>query len=428
MATIGVRRETKSIWERRAAVTPELAGRLVASGHTVQVERSERRIFKEAEYTDVGATLVDELSDCDLIIGVKEVPEDRFGQGLGWVFFAHVIKGQAYNMGMLRTMLDQELTLIDYERIVDEDGRRLVFFGRHAGLAGMIDSLWTLGARARHEGIASPFDEVDLAHSYNSLEEALAAVKKAGERIRIEGVPEALHPVIIGVTGGGNVSRGAHEVLDVLPIVDVTVAELASLTTSTTASRNQVYRVRLEEEQLVRRIDGGELTRPDYYANPERYESTRAEWLPHLSMLINGIYWTEAYPRLVRNEDLPMLARCRVIGDISCDIRGSVQATVLATEPGEPVYTYDRVNDAPIMGVAGELPVICAVDILPAELPREASHTFAAALTPFIDGLAACDFTVPYEALDLPAPMKAAVIAHQGKLAPDYAYIADFMS
>ncbi|MDC3379080.1 bifunctional lysine ketoglutarate reductase /saccharopine dehydrogenase family protein [Planctomycetota bacterium] len=428
MAKIGVRRETKSPWERRVAVTPQLAAQLVGAGHDVIVERSDLRVFPAADYEGVGCTLVDTLPACDVVFGVKEIPEDLLQKNTAYLFFAHVIKGQPYNMPMLRRLLDQGATLLDYERIADENGRRLVFFGRFAGLAGMVDTLWALGHRLDHEGVASPFSAMQPTHAYAGLSEAKAAVRAVGERIKAEGVPAAVHPLIVGVSGNGNVAKGVQEILDCLPCEDIAPSDVARIAGDKSVSDRVVYRVTFTEESLVRpREDGAAFQLQEYYDHPERYEGDFAQYHPHLSLLLNCIYWAEAYPRLVKKTDLPNLVRCKVIGDISCDVEGSIECTVKATEPGEPIYTYDAATDSARMGVVGEGPVICAVDILPAELPRDASESFAATLGQFAEAVAGADYTGELDASGLPGPMARSCVAWRGELTPDYAYIQEHL-
>jgi alpha-aminoadipic semialdehyde synthase len=171
---IAVRRETKSPMERRTPVTPDLVARLVKGpGVEVLVQPSPRRVFPDKEYVRAGATMAESLADASVILGVKEIPPDLFQPNTAYIFFSHVIKGQPYNMPMLAKMLELGCTLIDYEKICDENGKRLIFFGRFAGLVGMIDSLWALGQRLRREGYPTPLAEIEPAHAYPDLDEAL---------------------------------------------------------------------------------------------------------------------------------------------------------------------------------------------------------------------------------------------------------------
>jgi alpha-aminoadipic semialdehyde synthase len=218
---IGIRREDKNRWERRAPLTPLHVRELVRDhGRRVAVEPSPVRIYRDDEYRDAGAAVTENLSACRVILGVKEIPRERLLPGRPHLFFAHVIKGQPNNMAMLRRLLELRCTLIDYETIVDPDGQRLIFFGRHAGYAGMIDALWALGQRLLGEGVETAFAGVRPAHAYPSL--AAAGAFLAGEvagRIRDAGVRPELHPLVFGFTGGGNVSQGAQRILDHLPVV-----------------------------------------------------------------------------------------------------------------------------------------------------------------------------------------------------------------
>ncbi len=426
---IGVRRETKSTWERRTPVTPELARHLVAdSGLSVLVQPSGRRVFHDKEYVRAGAATPSDLSDAPVILGVKEIPPDALQARTTYLFFSHVIKGQSQNMPMLARLKDLECTLIDYELVRDEKDRRLIFFGRFAGLAGMIDTLWALGARLRSEGVRSAFESLEQAHAYATLQDAKAAVREVGEEIRTHGLPAGLAPLIIGVAGYGNVARGVQEILAELPIRSADPTELHSLSAEDTA--HCIIEATFKEEHLVVPRDGGRhFDLHNYYAHPEHYRSRFSEDLPKLTVLMNCNYWDQRYPRLVTKDDLRRLydtddrPRLKVIGDLGCDIEGAVECTLKCTAPGEPVYVYDPERGTISAGVDGPGPVILAVDILPAELPREASEEFAAALGRFLPAIAKADYEVPFDRLNLPPEILRAVILHRGRFTPDFTYL-----
>jgi alpha-aminoadipic semialdehyde synthase len=351
-----------------------------------------------------------------------------------YVFFAHVIKGQPYNMPMLRRLLELGCTLIDYERVVDEKNRRLIFFGWHAGVAGIIDTLWALGQRLSWEGIANPFATLRQTHLYHDLEEAKAALELVRARIKAEGLPEELTPLTIGIAGYGNVSRGAQEMLDLLPIIDVEPEELEAIAASTDYSRHHIYKAIFKEWHMVEPASAGQVFElQDYYDHPEKYRGVFEQYVPNLTVLVNAIYWTERYPRLITKAYLEELhgsqpaPRLKVIGDISCDVEGAIECTIRSTEPGDPVYVYNPVTGQASDGYEGSGVVIMAVDILPAELPREASAYFGRVLKPFIPAIARCDLSVPFEDCNLPPEIKRAVIAYQGQLTPDYEYIQDYL-
>lgn len=424
MNRVGIRREDKNRWEARIPLIPDDIARLRAEGIDIRVQSSGRRAFGDAELSQLGVPVSAELDGCDVVMGVKEMPVDVFRPGTTYVFFSHVIKGQSYNMPMLRRLMELGCTLIDYERIVDAEGRRKVAFGFHAGLAGAIDTLWALGQRWAHLGVETPLAMLEPAHRYGSLHAAKTAIATMGRACRLDPQFETRAPVIVGVTGYGRVAQGAHEILDVLEPVEVPPEELGSVD----CSRSQFVRVRFEERHLAEPLDhtGFDLSR--YYAEPEAFRGIfGSRYLPHLTALVNAIYWEPRYPRLVREVDLSALyavektPRLQVIGDVSCDIEGSIEVTKKATDPSNPVYVWDVDRRAALDGFEGRGPAIMAVDILPTELPREASEAFSTALAPLMPSLASHDFA---RGLDGLAPeLRRAVIVDRGRLTPDFAYL-----
>jgi alpha-aminoadipic semialdehyde synthase len=431
---IGIRREDKSVWERRVPITPDGALDLIdGHGLEVWVQPSEIRVFSNADYRQAGARVREDLSTCPVVFGVKEMPAHVFQPGHTYVFFAHVIKGQRYNMAMLRQLLEMGCQLIDYEKVTDEDGRRLIFFGRHAGMAGMIDTLWALGKRLEWEGVDNPFSQLRLPHEYESLAAAKEAVSGLGDQLARDGLPAEIAPLICGFAGYGNVFRGADEIIRLLPVEEIEPREVEGVAAGA-RSRDRLYKVVFKEEHTVQPISAERaFDLRDYYDHPQRYRSCFAQYLPHLSVLVNCVYWEAKYPRLVTKADVRRLyggaekPRLRVIGDISCDIEGAIECTIMSTEPGDPVYVYDPATDKALDGVAGTGPVIMAVDILPSELPRAASVYFSGVLTRYVPAIAEADYSVRFGELDLPAEIKKAVIAYQGRLTPDYRYIEEYL-
>ncbi len=428
---IGIRREDMYAWERRAPLIPEHVRQLCdRHGLEATVQSSGRRIFADEEYRAAGLPVADHLSSCPLIIGLKEIPVDVIERDKVYVFFSHTIKGQPHNMAMLRRILDLGATIIDYERIVDDAGRRLVFFGNYAGLAGMIDTLWTLGQRLEWEGIHTPLSRIRQASSYASLAAARAAISEVGEEIRTRGLPKSMDPLVIGVTGYGNVSRGAQEILDLLPLTEVSPSVLLSGIPTVDPTRPIVKVVFKEQDTVTPQISGAAFDLQEYYQHPERYRGVFSQYLPHLHVVVNCIYWEPKYPRLVTRQDIRELfegtrPRLRVIGDISCDVKGAIEVTVRATEPDDPIYVYDASRGTTAAGVGGNGPVVMAVEILPSELPREASAYFSNILQAFVPPLAAADYSGTLSACKLPPELKRAVIAYRGDLAPDYRYLED---
>ena len=432
-AIIGVRREDKSIWERRVPVTPQDAADLKEQGIDVIVQPSPIRAIVDREFAERGIAVQDDLGPASVIMAIKEIPEYVFEPGKTYVFFSHTIKGQPYNMPMLKRMLELGCTLIDYERVVDDKNRRLIFFGWHAGVAGMIDTLWALGQRLTWEGIDNPFAELRQTRTYHDLAEAKEALARVRTRIETEGLPKQLTPLIVGVAGYGNVSRGAQEMLDLLPVIEIQPEEVATISASAEPSRRHLYKVVFKEWHIVEPASPETTFElQDYYQHPEKYRGAFEQYIPHLAVLVNAIYWSAKYPRLVTKAYLKELfsgakPRLRVIGDISCDVEGAIECTVKATDPGDPLFVYDPLTGNVVDGHEGQGVVVVAVDILPSELPREASVDFSRILKPFIPAIATADFSAPFEASSLPPEIKRAVIAYRGQLTPDYKYIEQFL-
>ena len=365
------------------------------------------------------------------MIGVKEIPPDKFLPDRTYVFFSHTIKGQSYNMPSLRRLMELNCQLIDYERITDEAGRRLVFFGGFAGRAGMIDTLWALGQRWRHEGIDTPFCDIRQAYQYDDLDQAKLEIAAIGERVRRDGLPEACRPMVCGFAGYGQVSQGAQEIFDLLPVEEIQPADLGTVA----PEANTCFKSVFHEKHMVERIESSaSFDLQEYYDHPNRYRGTFFTHVPHLTVLVTGIYWEPKYPRLITQDQFRELyggnqrPRLRVIGDVTCDIDGAVQCTVRATESDNPVYVYDPKSGETVDGVEGNGPVVLAVDNLPCELPADASAYFSHSLRPFIPGLAQTDFGAPLEDCGLPPELRRATILYHGELTEPFRYIEEFLT
>ncbi len=434
MHKIGIRYEDKYVMERRVALVPDHVKELIEKGIDFEVVNSEKRVFKDEEFAASGAKLVDEITDAEVILGVKEMPIDFFEKNKTYIFFSHTIKGQLYNMPLLKKMMEQEVNLIDYERIADEQDRRLIFFGRFAGLAGMINSLWSLGQRYAELGIDTPFLKIRQTHHYNSLEEAKEVVSEVGKFIAKNGLPDAVDPLVIGLTGYGNVSQGAQEILDLLPVMEIAPADLLEKSKHGDFPGNLVYKVVFEEKHLsIPKEEGKEFDLQEYYRHPDRFEDQFEKYIKHLTVLMNCMYWDDRYPRIVTKDYLEKLykdgnPKLTVIGDITCDPDGSIECTHKGTEIEDPVFVYNPLTRNPAMGFKGEGILVMAVDILPSELPREASQTFSDALIGFMPALASADFDLNFDELQLPAPIKKALILHKGELTPDYKYLRQYLT
>ncbi len=432
---IGIRLEDKYVMERRVAITPKHAESLIKNeGLEIYVEPSAKRVFSDEEFRNAGAKLTSDLSEAPVIFGVKEMPISFFESKKTYMFFSHVIKGQSYNMPMLKAMMDKKCTLIEYEKVADDQGKRLIFFGRFAGLAGMINSLWSLGQRLLNQGIENPFSTLKQSHLYHSLDEAKAEIKQVAEKIKADGLPTELCPLTIGFTGYGNVSKGAQEIVDLLPIKEMSPDELLKFQESGVAADNKMlFKIVFKESDISEPKDKStDFVLNHYYDNPEAYENVFEKFVPHLSILMNCMYWDDKYPRIVTKDFLAELfskgeMKLKVIGDITCDPDGSIECTHIGTEIEDPVFVYNPQTRKPKMGFQGTGVLVMSVDILPSELPRDSSIAFGDALFKYVKPIAVADYNQPFESLDLPAPIKRAVILHQGVLTSDYQYIKEFL-
>lgn len=432
---IGIRREDKNRWERRTPLTPQHV-RELKKNHNIQtvIQPSEIRVFSDDQYRQAGAAVQEDLSSCPVVFGVKEMPPSFFEREKAYAFFSHTIKGQKHNISMLKQMMSMNCHLIDYEKVVDEKGRRLLFFGRYAGLAGMIDSLWALGKRLDWAGIPNPFSSIRRTFEYATLEEAKQAVASVGQRIKRGGLTPSLLPFICGFVGYGHVSGGAQEIFNLLPHQKIPPEDITRIFHSPGSAKNPLYKVVFEEKHLVEPVSqGSQFELQDYYDHPEKYRSVFETYLPYVTLLINAILWTPRYPRFVTKEGLKKLfennksPRLRVIGDISCDIDGTIECTLRTTQPDNPVFVYDPLKDRATDGYEGTGVVVLAVDNLPCELPRASSIHFGRTLMEYVPDIATADFSTAFARCGLPPQIKAGVILYGGQLTPQYEYMEKYL-
>jgi len=463
---VGMVSEVYNKWERRAPLCPEHVLRLTKEkGIRVLVEPSNRRVFTNAEYEAAGAEITSDLTPCGTIFGVKQVPVTNLLPDRTYVFFSHVIKAQPENMELLDKIIENKVRLMDYE-CINQDGLRsaprLIAFGGYAGRAGLIDGLRGLGERFLSLGYSTPFLNLGSSYMYVDLPSAKKAVEAVGTSIHANGmggIPEDFAPLVIGFTGNGNVSKGAQEIFKLLPHEFVKVEDLPNLPKNT----NKVYGVIAEEEHLVRKKDGTPLTdRSHYYKHPEEYESNFHEQVaPYLSMLVNCTYWDHRYPRVLTIKQMQEMRsqqkedasthragpKLQMVADVSCDIGGSVEFLTKSTHIEAPYFRYTFGEDDDVAAAVaaaadsndvaeteeedltknvrddmdGPGVIMCGVDILPSELPREASKHFGDLLYDMVEDLAHSDGSKPFEEQDdLPLPLKGACIAAHGMLTPNF--------
>ncbi|KAG5340357.1 hypothetical protein C0989_002087 [Termitomyces sp. Mn162] len=400
--TVGIRREDpKRIWERRAPLTPKGVKELVEGGVNVEIEHCDRRVFKDEEYIAAGASIAHTLSNSHIILGIKEPPlAEILTSGItaplnsawanrGYVkiprthlMFSHTVKGQAYNMPLLAKFVVQKgrrtpnagliPRIVDYEMLTDESGKRTVGFGWFAG-------------GTRH------FLSTPRPHTHPTLQSIRQALRTIGDRIAQGGIPPALGPFVVGLTGNGNVAHGCLDILQELPIEKAEIKDLHTLVKNPDTPLNKIYLAHAKPQDYFIRRDGQPYDRAHYYAYPQSYRSTFHEKIaPYLTLFLNGTGWSSNFPRLMTTMQLSLALdrarafkgfRFRNIGDISCDIEGGLQFLTKSTTLTAPSY---KITPPPLPGVSLPEVQMMAVDILPATLPLDASVSFERAVLPFV--------------------------------------------
>ncbi len=354
-------REDKVPVDRRVPITPAQAADIQRRfPHvTVVCQSSEHRCFPDQDYRDAGIAVVDDVRHCDILMGVKEVPIPNLIADKTYLFFSHTIKEQPYNRDLLRTILQKDIRLIDYERFTDAQGNRVVAFGRFAGIVGAYNGLYTYGKKLGLYDIRRAkdcFDMDDMRSEFDKIE---------------------LPPIKIALTGGGRVANGAVEVLEGAGIRRVSPEDYLAQT-----FEEPVY-TQLEVTDYNRKADGGAFAVQEFYQHPDRFVPGFQPFAQTTDLFIAGAFWDHRAPVLFHREDmLQDDFSIRVIADVTCDIEGSIPSTKRPSTIADPVYDYDPQQDR-VANTLYQNPAhvsVMAVDNLPSELPRDASESFGDSL------------------------------------------------
>lgn len=429
---VGLRHESKSEHERRVPLVPADLKDVIKAPQSLMIQPSGTRCIDIGEFEAIGAKVDADMSACDLIMGIKEVPVDELIANKSYCFFSHVIKGQPYNMPLLKKVMDLKCNLIDYEKMVNDKGQRVVAFGKQAGQCGTLNGFHSLNHRLAALKRTNPFAICKQAKDYPNLTEAKADLAKVGADIAANGLPADLTPFVVGVTGKGNVGSGVFDVMGALGCVkEWTPAEMLANIASGDYDNKTVYQVVMDAGdlyELKENPDASAFTFQAFGEAPEKYTSPVSKFLPHMNMFINAVFWRNEWPKFITQDFMSELwqkGNCKllVISDVTCDIEGSVEVTIKSTLPDVPSFVYHPVTKACTDGFEGEGVVVMAVDILPSEQPYESSCAFSGALKPLMGDLLAADFSVPFAELSLPPVWKGACIVYHGELTPDYEYL-----
>lgn len=355
---VGILREGKTPPDKRVPLTPQqcLEVQETFSEVSIFVQPSPIRSFKDGEYTALGITLQEDLSDCDILLGVKEVRIEDFIPGKIYLFFSHTIKKQAYNRRLLQTVLAKKIQLVDYEVLTNKDGFRIIGFGRFAGLVGAYNGL-------RVFGLKNELFNLKPAHECEDLEEMLQHLDEV-----------TLPPIKIAVTGDGRVAHGVIEILNHMNIMRVSPEAYLKV-----EEPEQPVYVQLLPNNYVRKIEGGEtFDLMHFYSNPANYENAFQPFAKSSDMLIASTYWDPKSPVLFTAEEMNADDfRISVISDITCDIEGSIPSTKKASTIDDPFYDYNLETGELEEAFSNPNHVsVQAVDNLPCELPKDASVDF----------------------------------------------------
>jgi len=397
---IGLIREGKTPPDKRVPFTPRQVEEIQQRFPEVKVvcQESPFRCFTDSEFTELGVDVVEDVSDCDILMGIKEVPIVNLVQNKTYLFFSHTIKKQPYNRKLLQAILDKKIRLIDYEALKDTQGNRLVAFGRFAGIVGAYNGLWAYGKRYHLFELRRAFDCFDI----NDLKLEIRNVK--------------LPPIKIILTGAGRVAKGAMETLDTAGIRKVNSADFLS------RDFDEPVYVQLSSADYHERIEGGHFNREEFHKNPERYKSLFSAYAKVGNLLLAGAYWNPKAPVLFTNEEMKSPDfKIKVIADITCDINGSVPSTKRASTIPDPLYDYDPHADSVLPALTNEAHITTmAVDNLPCELPRSASEEFGRDL---IDRILKPLLTIDKEGI-----IKRGTVAENGSLTKEFSYLKDYVN
>ena len=426
---VGLLREAKER-EYRAPLVPSHVSWLTKRGVSVEVESSSQRIFSDQEYRKNGARVLDRIQDATLLLGIKAPRVAELHGDKIYMIFSHSSKGQPNSKPLIKACLKKKITLVDYEKIVDFFGKRLVSFGRFAGVCGLVDSLHYLGKKLECEGVRNPFSLIQPAHTYGSFKAVKQAMADVDRQIQHQGFEKRLAPFIIGIIGHGNVSRGVQEILKLLQPIEIRPKDMQQLIRHQRGTYRKLYKTVFLRKEKFRAIDGKEFYFEEYLKNPERFESSLDEHLSYLSMLIHAGYWDERYPRLVTKEMIHELAqkdsfRLNFIGDISCDINGSIELTYKTTTSHNPTFTYNPKREKFIEGHTSKGITVLAVDNLPTELPKDSSREFSGLIRDYVHQIAICGAKDITNHTALPEEIQRAVTTKNGKLTKNFSYLKE---
>jgi saccharopine dehydrogenase (NAD+, L-lysine forming) len=395
MLKIGLIKEGKTPADNRVALTPAQCRWMLKNVDcSVVVQPSSNRSFSDKEYVRAGVEINDDLSHCDLLLGIKEVPIDMLIEGKTYMFFSHTKKKQPHNKKLMQAMVQKKITLIDYECLEHEDGQRIIGFGFFAGVVGAHNGMMAYGERTKTFSLGRVYKQKDyskLIHTYFGLK---------------------IPPVKIAVTGSGRVAHGILEIMNLMDIQEVETDEFIE------KSFNYPVYVHLKGGNLYRHKEKGTYKRDDFHSNPQDYICTFEKYYSHTDILMNGIYWDKNIPRLFTMEAMRQKGfRIQTIADITDDENGSIPCNLGDASMENPVYGVDKMTGKKTEPYLPQSVDIMAVGNMPNELPRDASRYFGEQLIKFVLG------DIIKGGSDI---IDRATILKSGNLTPHFSYLEDY--
>ena len=394
----GIIKERKNPPDRRVVFSPT---RLEAFKNEfpqaeIKVESSDVRIFPDEQYAEKGFEIATDMSDCDVLIGVKEVPLDALIPNKKYFFFSHTIKKQPYNRSLLLAILEKNIELYDHETIVTEDKHRLIGFGRYAGIVGAYNGIRAFGMK---------YELFNLAKA-----ETLPDQKTLIERLKRNQLPN----IKIVLTGRGKVAHGAKEMLDAMKMKEVSIGDYL------TKNYDVPVYTFIDVLDYNKRKDGQVLDKYDFYNNPGEYDSDFERFANVSDIFMAGHFYGNGAPIILSKEMLKSpKCKLKVVADISCDIDGPVACTIRASTIAEPLYGYLASEDKEVPFTHPSAVVVMAVDNLPCELPKDASEGF---------GIVFLEQVIPaFFNDDKDGVLARAKVTENGKLTERFAYLQDYV-
>jgi alanine dehydrogenase len=395
----GIIKERKNPPDRRVVFSPNELARLkqLYQGVTLKVESSDIRIFTDEEYKKLGIEVTNDISDCDVLFGVKEVPVEDLIPNKAYFFFSHTIKKQPYNRKLLQAILEKNIDLYDHETIVDSHNRRLIGFGRYAGIVGVYNSI-------RAFGIKFELFKLPKAETLSGKEALITHLKRL-----------VLPPLKFVITGSGKVGNGAKEVLDAIKVKEVSVENYL------TKNYSQPVYTQIDVLDYNKRKDGQVvLDFTDFYTNPQEYVSDFERFTKVSDIYITGHFHANEAPVILTREMLQSKdCKIKIVADISCDVNGPIASTLRSSTIAEPLYGYLPSENKEVDVFHPAAIVVMAVDNLPCELPKDASEGFGEM---FIEHVIPAFFNGDKDGI-----LRRAKITEKGKLTPRFSYLQDYV-